>query len=99
MIVLMAILEANPGKESALEAALMEMIPQVQNEEGTLMYTLHKSTQQPGRFFFYEKYTGQPAVDHHTSTPYFKALFAKFPELLKGDPHVEFFMPLAGIER
>jgi|WetSurMetagenome_2_1015567.scaffolds.fasta_scaffold187984_2 quinol monooxygenase YgiN len=99
MIVLMAILEACPGKESGLEAALREMIPQVQNEEGTLNYTLHKSTTTPGRFCFYEKYTDQKAIDHHMNTPYFKALIAKIPELVKGDPQLEFYTPLAGIER
>jgi quinol monooxygenase YgiN len=99
MLVIMAILEARPGQEKALQEALHAMIPQVQKETGTLIYTLHQSTQNPGRFFFYEQYVDQAAVDHHLSTPYFKALFAQFPELLNGEPHVEFYTPVAGIER
>jgi len=39
MITLVAVLEAQEGKEKDVENALMEMIPKVQSEEGTLAYT------------------------------------------------------------
>jgi quinol monooxygenase YgiN len=75
---------AKKGKEKELEEALSAMIPNVQNEEDTLQYSLHRSRNNPGKFFFYEKYKDQAAFDFHCSTSYFKELFSKTPGLLEG---------------
>ena len=95
MITLVAVLEAQEGKEKEMENALMEMIPKVQSEEGTLAYILHRSQSKPGKFLFYEKYKDEAALTHHSSTPYIKELFEKVGPLLAGSPSIETYDELA----
>ena len=55
-MIIVAKLKAQEGKEANLEAELKEMVAKVASEEGTLTYTLHKSSNDPTLFMFYEKY-------------------------------------------
>ena len=75
------------------------MIPAVQLEPGAMAYTLHRAVDDPAKFFFYEMYLNQEALDFHNSTPYLKELFSKFDALLEGTPQVEFFNDIASINR
>jgi quinol monooxygenase YgiN len=95
MIVVVAILKAQAGKEREMEDALRAMIPKVQPEEGTLAYVLHRAQNEPGKFLFYEKYKDKAAFDHHGSTPYIKELFSKIGPLLDGKPSIEMYEELA----
>jgi quinol monooxygenase YgiN len=95
MVTLVAVLEAQEGKEKEMENALMEMIPKVQSEEGTLAYILHRSQNKPGKFLVYEKYKDEAALTHHSSTSYIKELFEKVGPLLAGSPSIETFEELA----
>lgn len=99
MIVLTAVLHAKAGKELELKKALAVMIPLVQPEEGARSYVLHQAINDPAKFFFYEKYVNQAAMDYHNSTPHIKELFSKFPELLANDPEVELYNDIAAIQR
>jgi quinol monooxygenase YgiN len=98
MIVINAIVEAKKGKEEELENLLRAMIPQVQEEDGAVIYTLHRSRNSKGKYFFYEKYKDQAAVDYHFSTHYFKELIDKFSNLLETEPIVDIFEEIDGIK-
>lgn len=98
MIVINAILEAKKGKEEELENLLRAMIPLVQEEEGAVVYTLHRSRNSVGKYMFYEKYKDQAAVDYHFSTHYFKDLIDKFSDLLEAEPIVDVFEEIDGIK-
>jgi quinol monooxygenase YgiN len=95
MITLVAVLEAKEGKEKEMENALMDMIPKVQPEEGTLAYILHRAQNKPGKFLFYEKYKDGAALTHHSTTSYMKELFEKIGPLLAGPPSIETYDELA----
>ena len=97
MIVVSAVFQAKPGCEAELESALRAMIPPVSKEGGTLAYTVHRAQDDAGRFFFYEQYRDQAAVDLHMASPYLAALLAKVPALCASAPVVEFYQPLASI--
>ncbi len=99
MLIVKAILQARSGKEQEMEEALRAMVPNVQQEEGALVYTLHRAEGNPGRFFFYEKYVDRPAFDFHVATPYFQELFRKLESLLEGAVDVELYEELAGLDR
>jgi quinol monooxygenase YgiN len=99
MIILTAVLQAKKGREEELEKELRAMIPFVQEEPGALVYTLHRSQKDPGRFMFYEKYIDKAALDLHGSTPYLKNLRSKFDSLLEANSNIELFDELAGISR
>ena len=97
MIVISAVFQAKPGCEAELESALRAMIAPVGKESGALDYALHRAPDDAARFFFYEKYRDQAAVDLHLATPYLKALLDKVPALCAGAPVIEFYEPLASI--
>ncbi|OIP35731.1 MAG: antibiotic biosynthesis monooxygenase [Deltaproteobacteria bacterium CG12_big_fil_rev_8_21_14_0_65_43_10] len=95
MIVVVAFLKAQAGKEREMEDALRAMIPKVQSEEGTLAYVLHRAQNEPGKFLFYEKYKDKAAFDHHGSTSHIQELFGKIGPLLDGKPSIEMYEELA----
>ncbi|AJQ26484.1 putative quinol monooxygenase [Pelosinus fermentans] len=99
MITLVANMQAKPGKENELEAALQVHFPKVQLEKGTAAYVLHRSTEKVGQFFFYEKYQDQQALDYHGSTPYLKELFSSIADLLLEKPEVKLYEEVAAISR
>jgi len=99
MIVLIAMLKAQKGKEKKVEEILKGMIPNVQNEKGTLKYILHRSRKDPTEFLFYEEYVDQAALDLHGGTSYFKNLGKNLNGLLDGAPKELFYEAVAAITR
>jgi len=95
MIVVVAVLKAQEGKEGEMEEALRAMIPKVQPEEGTLAYILHRAQGEPGKFLFYEKYKDKAAFEYHGSTQHIKELFGKIGPMLAGEPSIEMYEELA----
>ncbi|HVN72626.1 MAG TPA: putative quinol monooxygenase [Desulfomonilia bacterium] len=98
MIVVVAVLKAKQGKEEEMEEALRWIIPQVDSEEGTLKYVLHRAKKDAGKFLIYENYRDKDAFNKHSSTPYFAELFGKIAPLLEGDPSIEIYEDIASIQ-
>ncbi|MBU1170708.1 MAG: antibiotic biosynthesis monooxygenase [Proteobacteria bacterium] len=96
-MIVVAKMTALNGKEADMEKALLDMIPLVKEEVGTITYTLHKDQNNPRVFLFYEKYTDLDALVAHSSTEYFKALFKTLKPMLDGKPEISMFTELAGI--
>jgi quinol monooxygenase YgiN len=96
-MVVVAKLKAVKGKEDEMKDALLAIIPEVKEEEGTLVYTLHKDQNDPCMFLFYEKYKDTDALVAHSSTPHFKTLFKTIKPLLEGNPEIVMYNELAGI--
>jgi quinol monooxygenase YgiN len=99
MIVFTASLKAKQGKEKELEEALINMVSNVQNEEGALIYILHRVKDDPGRFTFYEKYQDQAALDYHDSSPHMRDLLAKLELFLDEEIAVTRLEEMASISR
>ncbi len=96
-MVVVAKIKALTGKENEMKTALLDMIPKVREEEGTLVYTLHQDPNDPTVFLFYEKYKDTDALVVHSSTPHFKALFKTIKPLLEGNPEIAMYNELAGL--
>lgn len=99
MIVLVATMKAQPGKEAELEAALKSVIPKVELEKGTLQYVLHRAQDDSGQFLFYEKYADKEALEMHGSTAYIQELFRVIPDLLAEKPSVALYEEIASINK
>jgi quinol monooxygenase YgiN len=95
MIVVSAVLKANPGKEAELENLLKSLFPKVKEEQGVVEYVLHRAQGDVGKFFFYEKYEDKQVFDYHMSTSYLQQVFAQFDNLLNGKPEVEIYEDIA----
>jgi len=47
------------------------LAPATRAEPGCRMYLVHRSTTEPRRFFLYEQYDDQAALDAHRAAPHF----------------------------
>ena len=97
MIVVVAIMKVQEGKEQDMEKALVDIVPKVATEEGTLAYVINQAKKDPRTFLIYEKYQDKDALNHHSTTPYFAELFEKIAPLLDGAPSIEIYKELASI--
>ncbi len=97
-MVVVAKIKAIAGSENEMKTILLDIIPKVKEEEGTLVYTLHQDQNDPSVFLFYEKYKDTDALVAHSSTPHFKALFKTIKPILDGNPEIMMYNELAGID-
>ena len=96
-MVLIAKLKVKSGSEDTFLAAVQEALPEVEKEEGTLVYTLHRSQKDPTVFLFYEKYTDADALAVHSGTPHFKKMSGALATILDGAPEFDMYDEVAGI--
>ena len=101
MLVCIAKFKAKAGMEQELEDSLTAFVPKVQEEAGTLMYTVHraKGKSNPGLFMFYERYQDKESFQYHSSTPYFQEFFGKISSMVDGEPQIELYEDIASIKR
>jgi quinol monooxygenase YgiN len=90
-----------PVKEEKLQEAIdaiKELMVHVAKEEGTLVYTMNRGGKsEPNTIVMMERYRDQAALDAHSSTPHFKAFFAKAGGLLAGKPEIAIMEEIASI--
>ena len=72
---------ARKGKEDQLRALLQGMLAPTRAESGCKLYELYESNSK-GRFYFYEIWESQAALDRHAASPHFKHLEQAVGELL-----------------
>ncbi len=60
-----------PGHEAEAIELFRKLTEQTRTEPGNLFYLVHRSTTDPRRFFIYEQYTDQAALDAHRASAYF----------------------------
>ena len=73
---------ARRGRESQLRELLRGMLAPTRAELGCKLYELYESDSK-GRFYFYEIWESQAALDRHAASPHFKHLEQTIGELLK----------------
>jgi quinol monooxygenase YgiN len=72
---------AGNGKEDRLRAVLQGMLAPTRAESGCKLYELYESNSK-GRFYIYEIYESQAALDQHAASSHFKHLEQTVGELL-----------------
>jgi len=88
MISVIAKIPIKEGKIEEAITAVKELMVQVAREEGTLLYTLNRDPSSPNTLVIMERYKDKAAFDAHTSTPHFKAFFAKSKAFIGGRPEI-----------
>ena len=73
---------ARNGKENQLRALLRAMLAPTRAESGCKLYELYESDS-PGRFYFYEIWESQAALDQHAASAHFKHLQQSVGELVQ----------------
>jgi quinol monooxygenase YgiN len=59
------------GQEARAVGHFQALTKATRSEAGCRMYLVHRSTGDPRKFFIYEQYDDQPALDAHRATPHF----------------------------
>ncbi len=73
---------ARRGRETQLRELLRGMLAPTRAESGCKLYELYESDSQ-GRFYFYETWESQAALDQHAASPHFKHLEQAVGELVE----------------
>lgn len=72
MIVLSVVWVARPGHEEEVAGVFRKLEAESRREPGCLMYVVHTHKDRPGRFFIYEQYKDDAALQAHRDTPHFQ---------------------------
>jgi quinol monooxygenase YgiN len=73
---------AKPGKENELRQAVLGLIGPTRKQKGCIQYDLHSDNENPGHFFFYEKWASKEDLDAHAASAPLTAFGAKSEALL-----------------
>ena len=72
MIVLAVTWVANPGREAEVAGIFRKLEAASRQESGCLMYIVHRHRADPARFFIYEQYQDDAALEAHRQSPHFQ---------------------------
>ncbi|HVP44421.1 MAG TPA: putative quinol monooxygenase [Terriglobales bacterium] len=84
MIVLAVTWKAHPGKEEEMKRVFSLLQAESRKEPGCLMYVVHRGREDRSRFFVYEQYKDEAALEAHRATPHFR-LYARGELMTLGD--------------
>jgi autoinducer 2-degrading protein len=95
MVVLAVTWMAKVGRETEVAALFQKLTEQSRKEPGCAMYQVHRHKTEPRRFFIYEQYQDDAALEAHRNAPHFLQFVRK--DLPKIAERVEghLFEPLA----
>jgi quinol monooxygenase YgiN len=71
MVVLAVIWMAKAGHETDVAAVLEKLTEQARKEPGCSMFQVHRHKTEPRRFFIYEQYKDDAALEAHRAAPHF----------------------------
>lgn len=71
MIVLAVIWVTKPGREDEATKIFQILTAESRKEPGCLIYIVHRHRTEPGRFFIYEQYTDDAALEAHRNSAHF----------------------------
>ncbi|MFZ0705849.1 MAG: putative quinol monooxygenase [Candidatus Korobacteraceae bacterium] len=72
MVVLAVVWVARPGHEDEVANVFRKLEAESRREPGCLMYIVHRQKDQPGRFFIYEQYKDDAALQAHRESLHFQ---------------------------
>lgn len=89
MIVLAVTWQAKPGHEAEVAELFRKLTAESRKEPGCLMYQVHRLKDDPARFFIYEQYKDEGALEAHRNTKHFveyaRKQLAPIAERIAGD--------------
>ncbi len=71
MVVLAVTWMAKTGREAEVAAIFEKLTAESRQEPGCRMYQVHKHKTDPRRFFIYEQYNDDAALEAHRTSPHF----------------------------
>ena len=87
-VIVVASFKAKSDQEEKALEELSALLKPTRTEAGCLQYDLHRSTDDPGRFVFYEIWKSRRDLEQHLAMPYLKALLGKVDALFAEAPQI-----------
>lgn len=72
-LTIVAKIKAQPGAESIVRQALLQLVPPTLAEAGCLNYDLHRSIEDPTLFLFYENWDSKSSWQKHMDSEHIRA--------------------------
>lgn len=94
MIVLAVTWKSKAGKESETARLFATLTLHSRNEPGCLRYQVHRHKTDPRRFFIYEQYKDEAALEEHRNTPHFQEYARKQLSQIARRLEGELYLPL-----
>ena len=82
---------ARSGKEDALKAVLLKLVPPTRRELGCYQYDLLVNNSDPGKFCFVERWDDNVALDQHLETEHVKKALGQLEDLVEAPPDIQRF--------
>lgn len=87
MLILLVTLQVKPDRITEfLDLVRFDAQRSQEDEPGCLRFDVSQDRDQPDRFYFYEVYRDEAALEAHRRTPHFKLYLEKSPPLLAAPP-------------
>jgi (4S)-4-hydroxy-5-phosphonooxypentane-2,3-dione isomerase len=77
MVVLAVTWMAKVGREAEVTGLFAKLTEESRKEAGCLTYQVHRHKTEPRRFFIYEQYNDDAALEAHRTSPHFLQLARK----------------------
>jgi quinol monooxygenase YgiN len=77
VVILAVVWVARPGHEDEVANVFRKLEAASRREPGCLMYIVHRQKDQPARFFIYEQYRDDAALQAHKDSPHFQEYAVK----------------------
>jgi len=77
MVVLAVTWVANPGQEAEVAEVFSKLEEASRQGPGCLLYIVHRHRSEAARFFIYEQYRDDAALDAHRQSPHFQQYAVK----------------------
>jgi quinol monooxygenase YgiN len=95
-VVLLVSLVARDGKEAAAEAFLCALLEPTHREDGCLLYALHRSTEDPRRFAFVERWASRDLLERHLASQHIQRALEQVEELFTQGPDLAYYDAVPG---
>ena len=89
---------AQAGKEREAAAAFEALVAPTHDEDGCILYALHRGLEDPRRLTFVERWESTEHLKAHMDSDHIQAVLAKAPDLFD-ETDITVFEPLPGGQR
>jgi quinol monooxygenase YgiN len=95
LLIVVAELIAQSGKEDDLRQKLTGFVAPTRAENGCIQYDLHESEETPGHFLFFERWTSAQALESHAASPHIASVLPGLRSILAQPARISKFRHIA----
>ncbi|MEO8368132.1 MAG: putative quinol monooxygenase [Candidatus Solibacter sp.] len=95
LLIVVAEMTAQSGKEDALREKLSGFVAPTRAENGCVQYDLHESEDHPGQFLFFERWTSAQELEAHLASPHIASVLPELGSILAQPARISKFRQIA----